>query len=391
MKVILNVDAITGPLTGIGNYAMQLACGIPKHSSIKEFKLYSSHRWIKDADHALKANQALATIRKNIPLKGPALRLYTWQKNLWFKNKSKPFDSDYILHSPNYLLLPFEGPCISTIHDLSFLRYPETHPKERVDLLEKELPKTIDQANVIITDSEFIKQEVHDMLSVPLDKIKVVPLGVSDEFKPQKTENLTPVLHKYKLDNIKYLLAVATLEPRKNLNSLLDAYLLLPKKMRQEYKLVIAGASGWLSKKIKRRIEMLVNRGDIISMGYIDGSDLPYIYSGAYGFVFPSLYEGFGLPILEAMASGVPVLTSTSSSLPEVAAGAAILTNAHDIDDISKGMVKLIEDIEWRNCATEKGLNRAKDYTWEKCVSETIAIYQNLKEPLNNREFLSKS
>lgn len=378
MKVILNVDAITGPLTGIGNYAMQLACGLPKNPIIEEFKLYSSHRWIKDADHALKANQTLASIRKNIPLKGPALKFYTWQKNLWFKSKSKPFDKDFILHSPNYLLLPFEGPSVTTIHDLSFLRYPETHPKERVELLEKQLPKSIEQANAIITDSQYIKDEVQQILGVAEEKIHVVPLGVSKVFYPYADDINAPILKKYKLHNLKYLLAVATLEPRKNLNSLIDAYLLLPKRIRQEYKLVIVGARGWLSKNLLQRIEMLVRRGDVISLGYIQVEDLPYIYAGSSGFVLPSLYEGFGLPLLEAMSAGIPVLTSTSSSLPEVAAGAAILTNAEDIEDISTGMLKLIEDKQWRKKAVIKGLKRAKEYNWEKCINNTIKVYEHI-------------
>jgi alpha-1,3-rhamnosyl/mannosyltransferase len=379
MKVILNVDAITKPLTGIGNYALQLAEGIPKNKSVTDFKLYSSHQWISDANHALKANETLARVRKNIPLKGPALRLYTWQKNLWFKNKSKPFDADFILHSPNYLLLPFEGPSVTTIHDLSFIRYPETHPPERVALLEKELPKSIEQADAIITDSEYIKSEVNEILGIKKEKIHVVPLGVSDDFRPYSSQAVTPTLIKYKLNGIKYLLSVATLEPRKNLNALIDAYLILPKKLRNEYKLVIIGARGWLSKNLLKRIKMLVDRGEVIALGYIHSDDLPFIYSGAHGFVLPSIYEGFGLPILEAMASGTPVLTSTSSSLPEVAAGAAILTNAFDIEEISQGIVQLVEDDGWRNQARNKGLNRSNKYTWEKCIENTIEVYKTLK------------
>ncbi|MFK8011527.1 MAG: glycosyltransferase family 4 protein [Marinicellaceae bacterium] len=381
MKVILNVDAITGPLTGIGNYANQLAKKLPNNPEIEELKLYSSHRWIKDPDHALKANQMLASIRKNVPLKGTALKLYTWQKNLWFKKKSKPFDKNYLLHSPNYLLLPFEGKSLTTIHDLSFIRYPETHPKERVAILEKELPKSIDQASAIITDSHYIKDEVHKILGIEEKKIHVVPLGVSQDYKPFTKEEYLPILKKYNLDKNKYILSVATLEPRKNLNSLIDAYLLLPKKVRKEYKLVVAGARGWLSKNLLLRIEALAKRGDIISLGYIDYDDLPYIYSGSYGFALPSLYEGFGLPILEAMAAGTPVMTSTSSSLPEVAAGAAILTNANDIEDISAGLMQLIEDQKWRKEAVTKGLLRAQTYTWEKCINKTVDVYQHV---LNN-------
>ncbi|VAW33612.1 hypothetical protein MNBD_GAMMA01-1000 [hydrothermal vent metagenome] len=379
MKVILNVDAITVPLTGIGHYANQLAKGLGANPKIDDFKLYSSHRWIKDAEHALKANQSLASLRKNMPLKGTALKLYTWQKNLWFKNKSKLFDKDYLLHSPNYLLLPFEGLSVTTIHDLSFIRYPQTHPKERVELLEKELPKSIEQANAIITDSEYIKNEVQQILGVAGEKIHVVPLGVSKKYSPYSAAITAPILKKYKLDNLQYLLSVATLEPRKNLNSLIDAYLLLPKKVRQQFRLVVAGARGWLSKNLLKRIELLVNRGEIISLGYIESEDLPYIYAAAYGFVLPSLYEGFGLPILEAMASGTPVLTSTASSLPEVAAGAAILTNANDIENISAGILKLLEDQQWRETAIVRGLDRAKQYTWEKCIDNTIKVYQQIQ------------
>lgn len=378
MKVILNVDAITGPLTGIGNYANQLANKLPLNPNIEELKLYSSHRWIKDPDHALKANQMLASIRKNVPLKGTALKLYTWQKNLWFKKKSKPFDQNYLLHSPNYLLLPFEGKSVTTIHDLSFIRYPETHPKERVAILEKELPKSIAQASAIITDSDYIKLEVQQILGIAEEKVHVVPLGVSNDFRPYTEEEYRPVLKKYNLDNIKYILSVATLEPRKNLNSLIDAYLLLPKSVRNQYKLVIAGARGWLSKDLLLRIEVLMKRGDIISLGYIDSEDLPYIYSGSHGFALPSLYEGFGLPILEAMAAGTPVMTSTSSSLPEVAAGAAILTNANDIEDISQGLLQLIEDQQWRKEAVNKGLARAQEYTWEKCINKTVDVYRHV-------------
>lgn len=378
MKVILNVDAISQPLTGIGNYALQLANGLPKHKDIKDFKLYSSHRWIHDAKHAMKANQMLASVRKSVPLKGPALKLYTWQKNLWFKSKSKVLDSSYILHSPNYLLMPFEGACVTTIHDLSFIRYPETHPKERVDLLEKELPKSIDQASAIITDSHYIKQEVQDILGISSKKIHVVPLGVSESFRPYSEEETQEVLRKNKLQGTKYLLSVATLEPRKNLNTLIDAYLLLPKAFRQEFKLVIIGARGWLSQKLQNRIKMLVDRGEIIALGYIHKKDLPLIYTGAHGFVLPSLYEGFGLPIIEAMASGVPVLTSTSSSLPEVASGSAILTEANDVEGIAQGMVQLIEDDEWREQAVKKGLSKAQEYTWDKCIEKTIKVYKQL-------------
>lgn len=379
MKVILNVDAITRPLTGIGNYAYQLAQRLPHHGEIEDFKLYSSHNWIKNTEHILKANQKLAFVRNHTPFKLTALKMYIWQKNLWFKSRSKSLNQGYILHTPNFLLLPFDGPSVTTIHDLSFLRYPETHPKERVKILEKELPKTIEQADAIIAVSEYIKAEIQQILSVDEKKIHVVPQGVSSKYKPYAKNETERKLKKYNLDNINYLLTVATLEPRKNLNSLIDAYLLLPKKTRQKNKLVVVGANGWLSKSLAQRIKMLSTRGEIITLGYVDSQDLPYIYAGACGFALPSLYEGFGLPILEAMATGTPVLTSTSSSLPEVADGAAILVNALDIEDIANGLKKLIEDKQWQQKAIVKGLERAQQYTWNHCIDNTIKVYKHIK------------
>lgn len=378
MKVILNVDAITQPLTGIGNYAYQLASGLPKHPDINACKLYSSHRWIKDADHALNANQTLVNVRNNIPFKAAALSLYTWQKNRWFKSKGAHYTDNHILHSPNFLLMPFAGRNVVTIHDLSFYRYPETHPKERVKLLEKHLPKSLAQADAIIAVSEYIKKEIEQTLTIPAEKIHVVAQGVGPEYQPFTANQNLPSLRKHGLDKINYLLSVATLEPRKNLNALIDAYLLLPKKTRQEYKLVIVGAKGWLSETLQQRIKQLVNQKELLSLGYVKTKDLPHLYAGASGFVLPSLYEGFGLPILEAMAAGVPVLTSNQSSLPEVANGAAILSNAHDVEDISSGLIKLIEDKKWRETAVKKGLENAKKHTWQRCVNKTVDVYKKL-------------
>ena len=379
MKVILNVDAITQPLTGLGHYAFQLASGLPNHANIEDVKLYSSHRWIKDAESTLSANQNLVRLRNNVPFKTMALKLYTWQKNFLFKHKSKRFAQDYVLHSPNFLLMPYAGKSVTTIHDLSFLRYPETHPIERIKLLEMQLPKSLARADAIITDSEFIKSEVHEALGIAESKIHVVALGVSRQFKPYTAKESAFTMKKHKLATCKYLLSVATLEPRKNLSGLLDAYLMLPKKIRKEYKLVIVGARGWLSEKLMQRIKNLVSKEEIIALGYVSDSELHHLYARAHGFVFPSFYEGFGLPILEAMASGVPVLTSNTSSLPEVAAGCALLTDAWDSKDIAQGIVKLIEDEKWREESIAKGFHMAEKYSWEKCIENTVKVYEQVK------------
>lgn len=378
MKIILNVDAITHPLTGIGNYATQLAQRLPHHSDIEDVRLFSSHKWVSSTENIADSNRNLAMLRKNLPLKSSALKIYNMQKNFWFQHKSRKFASDYIFHSPNFLLMPYAGKSVVTIHDLSYLRFPETHPKERIKLLNKELPKSLTRAQAIITISEYVKLEILKNFSINEEKIHVVTLGVSNRFRPKTREELMPVLKKYKLQDTQYLLSVATLEPRKNLNGLLDAYSILPSAIRQKYKLVIIGAAGWLNKNLLRRIEVLQRRGEIIATGYVEEKDLPDLYAGAHAFALPSLYEGFGLPVLEAMASGIPVLTSDSSSMPEVAGNCAILTDANDISNISSGLEKLLTDNHWQKSAISLGLQRAKTFSWDNCVDRTVQVYKVL-------------
>ena len=146
--------------------------------------------------------------------------------------------------------------------------------------------------------------------------------------------------------------------------------------MQQRHPLAIAGGSGWLTEELERRLEPLERSGHIRRLGYIPQDDLPLIYAGAWAFVFPSIYEGFGLPVLEAMSSGTPVLTSNCSSLPEVAGDAALLVNPEDVDAITAGLERLLTDQEWRTGAIERGLQQAGRFSWERCVEETVAVYR---------------
>jgi alpha-1,3-rhamnosyl/mannosyltransferase len=200
------------------------------------------------------------------------------------------------------------------------------------------------------------------------------PLG-ADVFHPRSQSELTEKLSGYGLEYGRYLLVVATLEPRKNLLRLLQAYSSLDNSVRNRYPLVIAGAKGWLTDQLEKLLVSLESSGQIKRLGYIAQQDLPLLYAGAHGFVFPSLYEGFGLPLLEAMASGVPVLTSCRSSLPEVAGENALLVEPEDIDELAMAMVKLIEDDGWRETAIRGGLQQALKHSWERCIANTIGVY----------------
>lgn len=379
MKLIFNVDAITAPLTGIGRYALELARGLARHREIEALKLYSAYRWVDDPEHALRANATIAAVRRNVPFKTAALEAYTQARSALFRLHTRRHD-DWLLHTPNYVLMPFAGPAATTIHDLSWLHHPETHPIERVRFLERHLPRTLEKAGVVLTVSHFIAGEIETMLSVPRAKLRVTPLGVDAAYRPRAAEELHATLRKHGLDGHAYLLVVATQEPRKNLARLAHAYAALPATLRARHPLVVVGARGWLQAELERALGPLEARGEARRLGYVDEAELPLLYAGAHAFAFPSLYEGFGLPLLEAMACGVPALTSNVSSMPEVARDGsgeiALTVDPLDEDALRDGLVRLLEDEGWRADARRRGPLHAQSHTWARCVDETVRAYR---------------
>lgn len=377
MRVVLNVDAITAPLTGIGRYALELANGLARHEAIEELRLYSAFQWVNDPAHALAANRTIASLRSSLPFKTQALEIYSKLRSALFRAHTRRMRG-FVLHTPNYILMPFDGPALTTVHDLSALNYPETHPIERVRFLDRHLPRTLERADRVLTDSEFIANEIHSKLSVPREKLRVVPLGVDPSYRPRPLHELSDVLARHSLEADGYLLVVATQEPRKNLARLARAYSALPAALRARYPLVIVGARGWLNAELERTLAPLEANGSARRLGYVTEADLPLIYAGARGFAFPSIYEGFGLPVLEALASGVPVLTSNVSSMPEVAADIALAINPLDEDELRMGLERLLDDNVFRLDSAARGITHAARFPWSRCVDETIAVYREI-------------
>jgi len=375
MRVIFNVDAITAPLTGIGRYALELARGLAQHEAIEELRLYSAYRWVDDPAQALAANRTIAAIRRNVPFKTAALELYQQIRGGLFRLHTRRMQG-FLLHTPNYVLMPFDGPALTTVHDLSWLSYPDAHPLERVRFLDRHLPRTLARADLVLTDSDFIAAEIASRFSLPREKIRAIPLGVDAAYRPRTAEEILATLAKHGLEHSAYLLVVATLEPRKNLDRLVRAYASLPTATKARHPLVIVGARGWLNRDLERTIAPLEAAGIVRRLGYVGEDELPQIYAGAHAFAFPSLYEGFGLPVLEAMASGVPVLTSNVSSLPEVAGDAALLVDPTDEDSLRDGLARVLDDSAWRRNASARGIARSRDYPWSRCVEATIDAYR---------------
>ncbi len=381
MRVIFNVDAITAPLTGIGRYALELARGLARHRDVDALRLYSAYRWVDDPEQALAANRTIAALRRNVPFKSVALEAYTQLRAGMFRLHTRRMH-DWLLHTPNYVLMPFAGPALTTVHDLSWLSYPETHPIERVRFLERHLPPTLEKAAAIFTDSDFVADEIVTKLGVERSKLRVVALGVDAAYRPRGAAELAPVLARHGLTGTAYLLVVATQEPRKNLARLARAYAALPIALRTRHPLVIVGARGWLNAELETALAPLEARGETRRLGYVAEDDLPLLYAGAHAFAFPSLYEGFGLPVLEAIASGVPTLTSNVSSLPEIArdAAGAITLNVDPFDEtaLRDGLERTLEDTAWRDQSSTRGIARARELSWTRCVDQTVSVYREV-------------
>lgn len=380
MNIAFNAYSLKAPLTGLGHYTSKIAQGLLKSNSIKNVDFFYGSGWSPNIinyrrDRFIMARQFA---RDCFPGSYELMR-YIMQKN-FDKNISK---AD-LYHEPNFLAFETNIPTVITVHDLSWIQYPEVHPISRVRAMNKYFEKGLNQSSFLITDSEFIKKEIIKTFGYPTNNIKSIPLGADSSFRPRNLAETYTLLNRYDLKYKKYILVVGTVEPRKNIVTAIEAFMMLPKNLRQKFPLVIVGMRGWLSNKIDKHINSLVDRGEIIKLGYISQEYIPFIYSGASVLVFPSIYEGFGLPPLEAMSSGIPIITSNVSSLPEVVGDAGLLFDPFDVIGFAAGIKLVLTNKEYSQQLVSKSLKQSKKFDWNKCVNETVDIYKTFKLQVKN-------
>ncbi len=364
--------------TGVGRYTFELASALAQISQSPELVFFYGTHWSKHikTTAVINANRRYGKIR-NTGSRFVSADLKRWIRQTIFKIGILAYRAD-LFHATNYVAPAFDGTVIVTVHDLSFLRYPEAHPPERLAWLSKGLPDTLKRAGRIIVDSQFTKNELISLLDVQSERITVVYLGASQEYRPKDNDELSLKLKEFDLEPKGYILSVGTLEPRKNILSLLQAYELLPDSLKTRWPLVVVGMQEWKEQNISRHIEALTQSGNIRALGYIPDDKLTYVYAGAAIFIYPSLYEGFGLPPLEAMASGVPVIASNRSSLPEVVGDSGVLIDPEDIDSLAQAIDSLLNDREKHDRMVEKGLKQAKKFTWKECAENTFSVYRDV-------------
>lgn len=281
-----------------------------------------------------------------------------------------------LFHSPDFVLPPVaRARAVLTVHDLSFLRYPECFSKPLLAYLLHSVPPAVRRADAILADSESTRRDLVELLQVDEERIAVIYPGVEPHFGPAGDEAaLRAILARYGLRQ-PYLLSVGTLQPRKNFVRLIRAYHALRQERRIPHQLVIAGGRGWLSDEIHATIAALRLEGQVRLTGFVADEHLPALYQGAALFAFPSLYEGFGIPVLEAMACGAPVVTSTVSSLPEAAGEAALLVDPNDVDALTEALWRALDDDALRNALRARGFEQVKRFSWAESARRLRAVY----------------
>lgn len=372
VQIIFNASILRAQQTGIGNYVAELTTALRDDESLQMFFFDGTACNTQLSRGQSGRELRLNSVLRNIP-GAYALRRYREQRCF---DRAVQQSRPALYHDPSLWPLQFDGPIVITVHDLTHIAHAWTQPAARIREIEKHLPAALQRAQRVLVDSCFIASELQRHYHVPLAKIVVAPLAAAAHFEPRRETQVISTFKKFALNYRRYFLFIGTLEPRKNLLLALRAHAQLPQTLRRYFPLVVIGGDGWLSRDTERELALAVTGGYARKLGYIDNDELADILAGAKLFVFPSLYEGFGIPVLEAMASGVPVVCSDAACLPEVAANAARYFDPKDEVGLAQLLLQLSEDEGERNRLIAAGLERAQLFSWKKCAEITVGAYR---------------
>jgi glycosyltransferase involved in cell wall biosynthesis len=361
-------------MVGIGRYVHELSLAL--ESLGVPLTYFARGRW---SQHLPSTNSAVlpSALRSWIPSLPGARWLDRQRLNRLFLSGASSLKAR-LYHEPGFLAFDFDGPVVITAHDASWVRYPEAHPGSRVKLMGRLFPKSLERAQLVIVDSDFVAREMMEIFGVAQSRLRTIHLGVGAQFRPRGEGETRAVCERFQLQRGEFILAVGTLEPRKNLATLIDAYSVLPQAVTDRCPLVIAGRPGWQHRDIDQRMAALERAGKLRVLGHVAEHDLPALYASCAMFIYPSVYEGFGLPPLEAMASGAPVIVADRASLPEVVGDAGLLVEPHDVSALASHIQSLMGDPERRKRMGQAGLEQASRFTWRQCAVKTRDVYREL-------------
>jgi len=366
MKIGIKISPLAVLKAGIPNYIINLLRSLGEIDTANEYFLYTNRKIPFDLD--------LPGNFKTIIVNKPSPHFQMWyQFGLPFRLREDNID---LFHDPVYPLpfsLPLPG--VITVHDLTNYTHRKLHGF-KASFAGRFIPMHLRKAKHIITVSNYTASVLHDLFPMTAEKTTVIPLGISPEFTPEFPDKiLRSVSYRYSLPS-PFFLFLGTLEPRKNLERLLRAFAVVGNDI--PHNLVIAGGLGWKYERLLKLITAHPLRDRIVLTGFVDDADLPAMLKLADFFVYPSLIEGFGLPVLESMACGTPVITSDTASLPEVAGDAAFLIDPLSVESITRGIISLAKDAVLKKRLLKPGLVRAKMFSWKTTALKTLQVYENV-------------
>jgi O-antigen biosynthesis alpha-1,3-rhamnosyltransferase len=382
--VLLGADSLPGARSGIGRQTLEVARLLRRTPAIGALALLVGERCLPaDALETLARMATPATTRGvsriAAVIPGVAAVHAAWrrrQMNGFAASMGQRIGGRVVYHEVNMIARPFDGATVVTVHDLSWRADPRWHTAERTAWIERRLPSTLAQASRFVCVSDFTAGDVRREFGVAPSRIDIVRPAASAMFRPIEREPAAPVLSRLELTDRGYVFAVSTIEPRKNFDRLLAAHAMLPEAVRQRLPLVIAGSRGWGAALTDAVAERAIRTGTLRLLGHVADDDLVALYARSAAVAYVSLYEGFGLPVLEAMACGAPVIASRNTAVGETAGDAALLVDPEDVADIANAIARVLNDPSLAAALTARGLLRAAEFSWDAMAAGLIASWR---------------
>jgi alpha-1,3-rhamnosyl/mannosyltransferase len=392
MRVVMNQQAALGLKTGIGHYTTELLRCLRAQAGADEIEAYPEGLARRLRAAVGLSRPYLETRRNGQPIADTraagswdALRRQTLRylrqtgraligQHFRFVCSRRKYD---LYHEPNIIPLPSDCPTVATLHDLSGLLHPEWHPADRVQHYERHFQREVGRCVHFLAVSEFTRQQVIRHLNIPPERVTRTYNGIRPGMAPMPEVAVAGVLRLLGLPS-RYLLCLGTIEPRKNVRMLMEAYCSLPDRLRARWPLLLVGSWGWNTTAIADYYHDHARQRGVMHLGYIAEEHLAAVYNGARALVFPSFYEGFGLPPLEMMACGGAVLASNAGALVETVGAKAHLLDPRDTDAWRRAMTRVLQDDDWWRWLRRGVVDVARPFTWERCAADTLRVYRTL-------------
>jgi alpha-1,3-rhamnosyl/mannosyltransferase len=392
MRVVVNQLAALGVRTGIGHYTVQLLrclreqagedhiAGFPE-GLVRKAREACTH--LRPFLEGSKGSSPTGSAPPRSLIRSLRVKAMSGLRQLGRTLMAQYFRLVYavrrydLYHEPNFIPLPCDHPTVATIHDLSVLLHPEWHPVDRVAYFERHFHKGLTRCQHFLAISESGRQEIIRTLNIAPERVTRTYMGIRPGLGPLPQETVAEVLRQLGLP-ARYLLCLGTIEPRKNVLVLLQAYCALPAAVRSRWPLVLVGSWGWNVKEVADYLHCEARHRGVLHLGYVAEEHLAAVYNGARALVYPSLYEGFGLPPIEMMACGGAVLASTAGSLVETVGIRAHLVEPLDRDGWQQALMRVVQDDDWWRSLRHGVTDVARPFTWDRCAADTLRVYRSL-------------